>query len=153
MKIGQIIISKLITPEKLRDVLITRTAIKTLQSEALVERIISFQFKDANEATKIYNEVEISGFGKFMLSARKARKKIEKLGRINDSINNLLTKEDITDKEIISLGKKKANNNVVIAYLKTKLERYENGCKGDNGGSLELSICEAGDREDSKREE
>lgn len=153
MKIGQIIASKLITPEKLRDVLITRTAIKTLQSEALVERIISFQFKDANESIKIYNEVEISGFGKFTLSTRKAKRKIDKLYLINSRIDKLLENQSLEEKDITSFNKKKTSNDVIIKYLQTKLDKHEDRCKGDTGGSVELSVCERGDREGIQTEE
>ena len=65
--------------DKIRKLLITRTAIKTLTSESIVDKIISFQFKDVNNATKLHKEVEISGLGKFLMSPRKVDRKIIKL--------------------------------------------------------------------------
>lgn len=118
--------NKVILPEKLRDVLITRTAIKTLQSETVVDKVISFQFKDANEAIKNCNEVEISGFGKFIASPTKMRKKIKKMELIVGRIESILQRTDLTEKEITSLDKKVLYNKLMIEYLKTKLAKYEN---------------------------
>lgn len=66
---------KTIAPDKLKDVLITKTAIKTLKSEDLVERVIMHQFKSARDAFRVHNEIEISGFGKFTISTKRLRLK------------------------------------------------------------------------------
>ena len=55
-------------------VFITKTATKNLVSESLVEKVVSFQFKDLLRAFKTYESIEISGFGKFTLSQRKAKR-------------------------------------------------------------------------------
>lgn len=68
--------AEVIAPEKLKDVLITRTAIRTLKPESVVEKVISHQFKGARDAVKVHAQVEISGFGKFLLSQPKLIKKI-----------------------------------------------------------------------------
>lgn len=83
-----------IATDRLKGVLITRTAIKTLVAEDIVEQIISFQFKDVKELVRSYNEVEISGFGKFLVSAAKLRKKIAKLNLVIASIEKKLEEEE-----------------------------------------------------------
>src|SRR5271167_2883740 len=105
MKMGQVISHKLVSPDKLRDVLITRTAIKTLQSEKVVEKVISFQFRDANEAIKLCNQVEISGFGKFISSRSKMRKKLRKMEVIIIRLQRLLGVEGIEEKDSVALNK------------------------------------------------
>lgn len=78
-----------IPADKVNDVLLTRTAIKTLKPEYVVQKIISFQFKDAREATKRVSDIEISGFGKLIRSEVKTRKKKVVLER---TLNSLLGK-------------------------------------------------------------
>ena len=68
-----------ISADKLKGVLITRTAIKTLIPEDIVEKVIMFQFKDFKSMIHIHEQVEISGFCKFMTSPNKLKKKIERL--------------------------------------------------------------------------
>jgi nucleoid DNA-binding protein len=119
--------SESIAPEKIKDVLITRTAIKHLQSEAVVEKVINFQFKDACEMMKIHHQIEISGFGKFMISGPKVTKRIKRIEDITSNIKNILaTKEDIPEKKKALYEKQMADNEVVIRYLKTRKNGYEN---------------------------
>ena len=44
----------------------------------IVDTVISWSFKKANEAVRVHQEVEISGIGKLMLSPAKLRKAITK---------------------------------------------------------------------------
>lgn len=46
--------------------------------EEVIEKVISWSYKKANEAVKTNNEIELSGLGKLMVSNRKLNKTIEK---------------------------------------------------------------------------
>ena len=108
--------NKIIQADKIKDVLITRTAIKPLQSERTVEAIISFQFENAKEATRKHMTVEISGFGVFFVSKAKVKKRIKKYQRAIDYV-----KENPTDINKDKLEKFEE----IVRYLKTKLEEGE----------------------------
>lgn len=51
-------------------------------AQDVVETVISWAFKKANEATRSNNEVELSGIGKLQLSQSKVRRQIEMLEKI-----------------------------------------------------------------------
>lgn len=116
---------KIIAPERLRDVLITKTAIINLQSESVVEKVISFQFKEAIQMLKIVHEVELSGFGKFMISQSKLKKRINKVELAITNVSNLLIQETTSEEKKKDLERKLRDSNVVLAYLKSKINRYE----------------------------
>jgi len=115
-----------IDADKLKGVLITRTAIKTLVPEDIVEKVIMFQFKDARDAMVDHEQVEISGFGKFMTSPNKIRRKIQKLEIL---IFNMEAKLKDRPEEIRNM---ETWNNMMeklkatVAYMKTKKGGYEN---------------------------
>ncbi len=50
--------------------------------QEVVDQVISWSYKKANEAVKTYKEIEISGIGKMMLSQPKLKRAIEKNERI-----------------------------------------------------------------------
>lgn len=50
--------------------------------QEIVDTVISWSYKKANEASKSHKEVEISGIGKLMLSQAKLKKAIEKCERM-----------------------------------------------------------------------
>jgi nucleoid DNA-binding protein len=72
---------------------VERVARELQQPEELVDKIVSHQFKSAVEALKTERSVEISGFGKFLISPSKIKKRIAKtelmLQRIQDRIPTL----------------------------------------------------------------
>lgn len=116
---------KIISPEKLRDVLITRTAIQNLQSESVVEKVISFQFQEAVKRLKVHHEVEISGFGKFLISPSKLAKRIKKVQLAATNVQNLLDKGGLSEERVKDLERKLKGSNEVLNYLKTRAEKYE----------------------------
>jgi len=63
----------------LKDFLIQETAEQMELPLELVKDIISFQGEDASKAAHTYNEIEFSGFGKFLISQYRTKKKIEKM--------------------------------------------------------------------------
>lgn len=116
-----------IDADKLKGVLITRTAIKTLVDEDVVERIISFEFKDVREMVHVHQEIELTGFGLFKVSGRKLKNKILK---IQNSIAAWeKRKEEMT--EDISAERKKhwdaylQKNRELLEFLKQKEKEYE----------------------------
>lgn len=115
-----------IPADKLKGVLITKTAIKTLIAEELVEKVISFEFKDALQALKQHHQVEISGFGRFMISPNKTAKKVVKLERRIEYINLKIQNTDMPEgKKNYWLGIIKRDTET-IQYLKTRKNGYEN---------------------------
>lgn len=82
---------EIIQPDKLKDVLITRTAIKTMVSEKIVEKVISFQFEELYERMKDQNLISLPTFGTFKLGKKSLLKKKLKL---KNEMNKLKLKCD-----------------------------------------------------------
>lgn len=112
--------------DKIKGMLITRTAIKLLQSEDIVEKIINFQFKDANSEIITSHQIEFSGLGKVMISPSKIRTKIAKMENSIKKFNREI--EDPTClPRMIALRKKQIGEcERALIYLKQKNQRYEN---------------------------
>lgn len=117
--------SSYIQVDKVKDVLITRTAIKLLKSESLVEKVIGFQFKDVTQMVKVHHQIEISGFGKFMISGAKLRRRIEKLEGVKKGYEGLILKE-LPEKQKSYYEKKLGDVTNLLEYLKTRRNGYEN---------------------------
>lgn len=90
---------------------------KTMINEHTVSDIISFQFKDARQALHYANEVEITGFGKFVFLNRKAEREVIRLHKM---IGHLREKE-ITPKIELKLQGMKEE----LEFLDFKLKSYE----------------------------
>lgn len=112
--------NNVIPVDKLKDVLLTRTAIKTLKPEHWVDRVIAFQFKDASAATKYAKEVEISGFGKFYISASKVKKRLLKYENSLAKKERELARPDLPKEKRKQLESQKAVLIGLIDYLKSK---------------------------------
>lgn len=115
---------ELIAPDKLKDVLIYRTASKTLCSQDLVEKVISHQFKSARDAFKLYKEVEITGFGKFQVSKAKIRRKKERLLEMIIKIEERLT-NPLPDWRVKQYQTRLDSLKETLAYVETKETRDE----------------------------
>lgn len=122
--------TKTVPREKVKDLLITKTAIKTLTSENIVEKIISFQGKDASRAIKTNNEVEFSGFGKFMVSSNKLRKRIDALEKMIVAMNETLSLP-IEESKKKDTERKLKSTEETLSILKTK---QKDELKTDSGG-------------------
>ena len=118
--------SDYIPPEKIRDVLITRTAIKQLQSEGVVEKVINFQFKDVLQMMKVHHQIEISGFGKFIISGPKVQRRVEKMEDIVEAISSSLERGTLPETKRLSYEKKLEDATTTLEYLKTRKNGYEN---------------------------
>jgi len=117
-----------IDTDKLKGVLITRTAIKTLVGEDIVEKVIMFQFKDARDAMLDNEQIEISGFGKFMTSPSKIRRKIENLENILVNMDKKIKEkpEEIPPNRLAMWSTMTQATQDTLAYIKTKKGGYEN---------------------------
>lgn len=66
----------------LRDTVLKKTIEDLEMSEDIVEKVVSWSYKSANEATKTNSEVEISGLGVFKVSPAKVRRRLTMLERV-----------------------------------------------------------------------
>lgn len=62
----------------IRDRLIKKVSEDLELPEDMVYKAITFQGEDANKQTRLVHEIEFSGFGKFILSQSKVKKRIAK---------------------------------------------------------------------------
>ena len=105
---------------KQKDVFITRTAIKTLTSESIVEKVIGWHFRQVVKALKRDSEVEISGFGTFKISQRKLKYRLQNYKRIRENVLSCLRKEKDTTK-ILDYQSKLDNLDQSIEYLNQRI--------------------------------
>jgi nucleoid DNA-binding protein len=125
--------NEFINADRIKRVLITKAAIKTLKSEQVVDKVITFQFRELLEATRKYNSVELSWFGKFILSPKKLAKRIVMMQQIINKMNRLLEDPELSEKKKATIlvrleGVKNDLNN-----LKTRENEYRLG--RDSGGA------------------
>lgn len=115
-----------LSTDKLKSVLITRTAIKTLIDESIVEKVIMFQFKDVKESFHNHEQVEISGFGKFMTSPSKIAKKIINLDDTVAAIEKKLKErvEDTPAARLETWRKMLEGVKIALGEMKTKKGGY-----------------------------
>lgn len=128
--------------QKLHDTLVRRTSVKAMQSEYIVEKIISHQHKSINKAFKRTHEVEISGFCKFLLSQTKLKKKIKRTEYMLSTFQKKLSSnpEDEEAKSWIEINQR------IISELKLKL-KDEDRFQGSGRGNKELLFPQGGDQE------
>lgn len=103
---------------KLHDFLVRKTAVQVMIDETIVEKVISHEKKEVNNAFKIHKEVEISGFGKFTISQVKLRKKIVKVERILENLEKKLNIDSGNPDIIIKIDFAKAD----LIYYKSRLK-------------------------------
>lgn len=63
----------------MKDFLIRVMAVQLMRSERVIEQVINHQFTSASEAMRTNDEIELSGFGKFIFNKKKALKKLAKM--------------------------------------------------------------------------
>jgi nucleoid DNA-binding protein len=74
----------------IKNLLVRTTAVKLSIHEKLVEKVVDYQFKSANEAMGNNHSVELCGFGKFVFNNNKAKKKLVSLQKTVDILQNEL---------------------------------------------------------------
>jgi nucleoid DNA-binding protein len=112
--------TNLISKDKIKDVLINKTAARANKSTTEVDNVISFVFKDAWKAFRTANSVEISGFGVYKVSLKKLKKDLQLKETRLRALKNLYEKKprEITKKFIDNLEE-------LIADGKTRLNELE----------------------------
>ena len=82
-----------------RDDIIQKTAEELDLPVDLVHKIVMNQFKQINAATQVYNEIEVSGVGKFIQSQNKIDRRIRSLEKIiafnEKKLEKATTQEDV----------------------------------------------------------
>ena len=63
----------------LKDKLVTQVSEELGMEESLVDKIICWVYKDTVKATKLHNEIEMNGFGKFFISLNKLNKHVSNI--------------------------------------------------------------------------
>lgn len=116
-----------------KEYLIRKLAVKLMVSEKTLEAVINHQFNSANDAMKVNNTVEISGFGKFVFNEKKAQKKMKKMLSQKERFEKTSTDESLSEKRRATEQVKLANIINSINSLKPKI--YEH--KTDFGGMEE----------------
>lgn len=111
-------VNNLISKDKLRDVLVTKTSLKTGIPVDKVDKVITFIFKDASQAFRTHNSVEISGFGVFKYSLPKMKREI---ARKSKNLEGLKEIENPSPSEI----KRMEILENQIRDVKTKIDELE----------------------------
>jgi hypothetical protein len=86
-------------------------------NEHTVSDIINFQFKDARQALHTANEVEITGFGKYVFLVRKAERELKRM----KDLHTLLSGRERTSK----IERQLQGISEEIEFLEFKLKSYE----------------------------
>jgi len=114
----------------MKDYLIRTLAVKMMVPEKTIEAVINDQFNSANEAMKIHNTVEISGFGKFIFNYKKALKKMEKMMSQKQLFESRLEDPSISEQKRNTEMVKLTNVIHNINVLKPKLYEYQTNLGG-----------------------
>lgn len=112
--------NNLISKDKLKDVLITKTAIKTLKDPSIVEKVVGFAFEDAKKAFRTHKEIEISGFGVFKMSNVKIIKGLAKYESIVKQYKRMLENPQLPPEKRNTLEIKIESAQKIVDFLKTK---------------------------------
>jgi hypothetical protein len=98
-------------------------------SERIIETVITNQFTTAFQATSHHNEIEISGFGKFLFLQVKARKQMNKYLAQKQMYETMLLTDDTPEKvRNTQLRLKTTLKN--IEHLKPKLHEPKPDIRG-----------------------
>ncbi len=111
----------------LLDLFIRRTAVVTSTREDLVEKIIRDQWRNASKKTQLgtdISEFDFCNLGTFFISQSKAKKRLEKITKINEAIINKL--KDPNEKVQKKWEPYKKRNLEMIKSIKMKTKQlYE----------------------------
>lgn len=125
-----------------KDYLIRLMSVKMMLSEKTIESVVNHQFQSANEAMRVNNSLEISGFGKFYFNHKKAQKRMEKMLSKAEMFEKNATDEKLSEQRRNSAALKLANTLAGIEVLKPKLQDNENQSVTDLRGMEEpLDPC------------
>lgn len=102
----------------IKDNIISQVAEELKQPEHVVDRVVSHQFKHANQSMRQYSEIEISGFGTFFQSNAKIKRRINKLEPIRD----VLQKKTEEELQVHNYQKKLSNILLDLEFYYSKLK-------------------------------
>lgn len=105
---------------RLQDTLIKTTSIKLAISERIVEAVVNHQFSSANAAITdgTNSTVELSGFGKFIFSKKKAIKRLEKLEAVAKDLQDQIDNPETLKKDLQWTKKSLTATKRIIKQLK-----------------------------------
>ena len=72
--------------------------------ESVIEKVISFQFTSAADALRTYKSVELSGFGKFLMTDKKVKIAVRRYTNIIEKYKRMQQEEGISDKQKKRIG-------------------------------------------------
>ena len=105
----------------LRDFLIKNIALSKGIPSSVIEAIISHQFDSANAATYVHKSLEISGFGRFVFSDKKAQYQMDRYGVMEECLKAQLQTPGLSDKEIALINEKLEGNKKNANELRRRL--------------------------------
>ena len=111
--------------ERIDDKISKDTAAQLGQKLDIVESVIRFQFKTANEATKKFTSIELTDLGVLKATHSKLKRKKVTLYNKLQYQENLLTNTN-TEKKITTITKTIVSVKEDIELVSTKLTTYEN---------------------------
>ena len=99
------------------DFITRRLGVKFMIDEDIISKIVAFQGAHANKATLTNNQIEFSGFGKFIFSEKGARRVLDKdLVKREEVLQAVDTNGKEKDKEALRIIDNRIN------YIKGKIE-------------------------------
>lgn len=112
--------------------LVRRMIVNTAVSEKVINAVLSHQIDSIGEALKLHDTVEISGFGKFILSPKKVKKMEIKIVKRLEAHKRTLSDENLPDERRKITTTR--NEYMVKKYNELKQRTYE---LERNSGGLE----------------
>lgn len=105
----------------LKDKLIEKTAQDLKQPESLVHKVVTWQFANASQAVKWASEVEISGFGTFIISKPKVKRRLDKYSEVAEIIKQKLP--SLSPHEQLPYHKKLESLAETLSFYQKKLDK------------------------------
>lgn len=112
-----------IPADKLKDFLNKQTSISTGKPIDVVEKVMSFAFKDAKEQLKDHNEVILAGWGTLRVSLPKLRRKLTNHYIALDRAN-LRLKTQLSDEDRLMVEKKAIGIQRTIDLLEIRFNKF-----------------------------
>jgi nucleoid DNA-binding protein len=117
---------------RLQDTLIKTTAIKLAIPERIVEAVVNHQFASANTALASGENmtVEISGFGKFIFSKKKAIKRLEKLQQNEIDLQDQIDHPEKLKRDLLWTKNTLTATKRIIRQLKPIVDEFQADIRG-----------------------
>lgn len=106
----------------LKEFLIKKLSLKSNTSERIIEAVISNQFSSAFQATATHNSIELSGFGKFVFSMKRANRTMDKYIMNKEFYEAAKGNPDLSPSQITNLDKRLATTVKNMEHLKPKID-------------------------------